>query len=59
MKNSELKDIVIKEVLRGFESAYLGLDERLEESKADNEERAKAIDYLYNMQQNFIKKYVK
>lgn len=58
MKNTELKDMAIREMLNAMESAELGLDARLEEAHATEEEREKAFEYLSKMQKAFIKRYM-
>ena len=55
MKNSEIKDIAIKELFKGIESAYYGLAEH-EEMTIEEIEKANKI--IYEAQQLLIKKYV-
>jgi len=55
MKSSEIKDIAIKELFKGIESAYYGLAEH-EEMTIEEIEKANKI--IYEAQQLLIKKYM-
>ena len=55
MTNSEIKDIAIKELLRGIESAHYGLAKH-EEMTIEEIEKASKI--IYEAQQFLIKKYM-
>ena len=55
MKNSEIKDIAIKELFKGIESAYYGLAEH---GEMTIEEIEKANKIIYEAQQLLIKKYM-
>ena len=55
MKNSEIKNIAIKEIMRGIESAYNGITEHKEMTI---EEIEKANKIIYEAQQLLIKKYM-
>ena len=57
MKSTELRDMAI-EMKRAIEAAHLGLDERLDEIEASEEDREKAFAYLHRMEQAFEKRYV-
>lgn len=56
MTNAEIKNIAIKEVMRGFESAYNAIAEY---DKMSIEDAVKTSNFIYEMQQSFLDKYVR
>ena len=55
MKNSEIKNIAIKEILRSIESAYVGLEKYEDFTEKEME---KANEIVCQAQHLLIKKYV-